>query len=253
MQKAYIFIFLFFALCLNAQDKLFFKNGKIKKGFIVSTSTDVVFYKNYDTSLQTFQIPKSELILVENYKGDVFIYSGKKNKHRNDTSQTKNFKQNAFGMQPFGIMVGRVTFVYERFVKDNSVGFAFPISLTFDPSGKLYSSGIDTSGNAPKRLSGVNFIGGLDVNFYMGKNETSKFFVGPRIRYGTDMFMEGIEAYSAQTQFGWKYGKPDKPFIQHLSFGFGVVRILSSPAGARISSKQSYPWFSMNYRLGIKW
>ena len=253
MQKLYIFIFLLFTLCLNAQDKLFFKNGKIKKGFIVSTSTDVVYFKNSDTSLQIFQIPKSELILVENYKGDVFIYSKKKSRQIKDITQLSTFKQNALGIQPLGIFAGRVTFVYERFTKNNSVGFAFPLSLTFDPSGKLYSSGIDTSGSAVKRLSGVNFIGGVDVNFYMGKNETSKFFVGPRIRYGTDMFMEGIEAYSAQTQFGWKYGKDNKPFIQHLSFGFGVVRILSSPAGARISSKQSYPWFSMNYRLGIKW
>lgn len=253
MQKLYIFIFLFFALCLGAQDKLFFKNGKIQKGYIVSISTDVIYYKNSDTSLQTFQIPKSEIILVENYKGDVFIYSQKKTNHAKDTLQAAAFKQNAIGMQPFGIFFGRVIFVYERFTKNNSVGFVFPLSLTFDPSGKLYSSGIDTSNNAPKRLSGINFIGGLDVNFYIGKNETSKFFVGPRIRYGTDMFMEGIEAYSAQTQFGWKYGKDDKPFIQHLSFGFGVVRILSSPAGARINSKQSYPWFSMNYRLGIKW
>jgi hypothetical protein len=253
MQKLYIFLFLLFAVCLNAQDKLFFKNGKVKKGYIVSTSTDIVYYKNYDTSLQTFQIPKAELLLVENYKGDVFIYSQKKNKPEKDTTQLSVFKQNALSMQPLSVFVGRVTFIYERFTKDNRVGFVFPLSLTFDPSGKLYNSGIDTSINAPKRLSGVNFIGGLDVNFYMGRFDTPKFFVGPRIRYGTDMFMEGIEAYSVQTQFGWKYGKPDKPFIQHFSFGFGVVRILSSPAGARISSKQSYPWFSMNYSLGIKW
>ncbi len=253
MQKLYIFIFLFFALCLNAQDKLFFKDGKIKKGFIVSTSTDIVYYKNSDTSLQTFQIPKSELLLVENYKGDVFIFSKKKNKQSKDTVQIKTFKQNSLRVQPLGVFVGRVTFIYERFTKDNSIGFAFPLSITFDPSGKLYRSGVDTSANAPRRLSGVNFIGGLDVNFYMGRNERSKFFVGPRIRYGTDMFMAGIEGYSAQTQFGWKYGQPDKAFIQHLSFGFGMVRILSSPAGARISPKQSYPWFSMNYSLGIKW
>ncbi|MBA3683454.1 MAG: hypothetical protein H0W73_20155 [Bacteroidetes bacterium] len=253
MQKLYILVFLLFSFCLRAQDKLFLKNGTLKKAFIVSIAVDVVYYKNSDTSLQTFQIPKSELILIENYKGDVFIYSRKKSKQIKDTTQAHVFKQNAICIQPLGIFVGRVTLIYERFTKDNRIGFVFPLSLTFDPSGKLYNSGIDTTNNGPARLSGVNFIGGLDVNFYMGRFNTPKFFVGPRIRYGTDMFMAGIEAYSIQTQFGWKYGKPHKPFIQHLSFGFGMVRILSSPAGARISPKQSYPWFSMNYSLGIKW
>jgi hypothetical protein len=150
-------------------------------------------------------------------------------------------------------MFGRATIVYERFTKDNKVGFVFPLSLTFDPIGTLYNSRIDTSMNSVKRIKGVNFIGGMDVNFYIGKNEHTKFFVGPRIRYGTDMFLRGIEAYSIQTQFGWKIGNPAKASIQHLSFGFGLVRILSSPAGALISPKQSYGWYSLNYRVGIKW
>jgi len=253
MKKTLLFILLLFSFFSKAQDKLFFKNGTLKKVFIVSISPDVVYYKLTDTSLKTFTAPKEDLLLVENYKGDVFIYSKAKRKVKNDTSGTMVVRRNAIGLQPFGLLFGRLTLVYERFTKDNKIGFVFPLSLTFDPSGTIYKPDIDTTGNTPKRLSGVNFIGGLDVNFYLGKNENSKFFAGPRIRYGTDMFLEGIEAYSVQTQFGWKYGKPDKAFVQHLSFGFGMVRILSSPGGARISPKQSYAWFSMNYRLGIKW
>lgn len=252
MRKIYILLFIF-SLSLHAQDKLFFKNGTSKKGFIVSMSSDVVYYKNSDTSVKTQQIPKTELLLVENYKGEVFIFSGEKKTIVAKNADTLVYKRNTIGIQPLGILMGRVTFVYERFTKDNKIGFAFPLSLTFDPIGKLYNPQIDTSINAPQRLSGVNFIGGVDVNFYVGRKINSKFFIGPRIRYGTDMFAEGIEAYTIQTQFGWKYGNPEKAGIQHLSFGFGVVRILSSPAGAVISPKQSYAAFSVNYRIGAKW
>lgn len=252
MKNSYILFFLI-SFALNAQDKLIFKNGEIKKGFIVSIGQDVVFFKNNDTALTTKQIPKSDLILLENYKGDVFIFSETKKDQDLKKTESPVFKRNAIGLQPLAIFFGRATIVYERFTKDNKIGFVFPLSLTFDPIGTLYNSRLDTSINSVKRIKGVNFIGGMDVNFYIGKNENTKFFVGPRIRYGTDMFLRGIEAYSVQTQFGWKIGDPNKTSIQHLSFGFGLVRILSSPAGALISPKQSYAWYSVNYRVGIKW
>lgn len=252
MQKIYI-LFFFLAFGLKAQDKLFYKTGQIKKGYIVSIANDVVYFKNSDSSAITQQILKSDLLLVENYKGDVFIFSTAKKSTLSDKTKQPIGKLNDLGLQPFSILYGRVTLVYERFTKDNKIGFVFPLILTFDPNGNLYHTKIDTNKNSVRRLSGVNFIGGMDVNFYIGRKERAKFFVGPRIRYGTDMFLRGIEAYSIQTQFGWKFGKPNSSFIQHLSIGFGFVRILSSPAGNLISPKQSYAWCSVNYRVGIKW
>ena len=181
MKNSYILFFLL-SFALNAQDKLIFKNGEIKKGFIVSIGQDVIFFKNNDTALNTKQIPKADLILLENYKGDVFIFSEAKKNEELKKSELPVFKRNALGLQPLAIMLGRATIVYERFTKDNKVGFVIPLSLTFDPIGSLYNSRIDTSVNAVKRLKGVNFIGGMDVNFYLGKNENTKFFLGPRIR-----------------------------------------------------------------------
>ena len=250
--KKIVILFFLFSIGLNAQDKIFFKNGKVKKGGIVSIGQNVVFYKDSDTSLKTQQFPKTEILLIENYKGDISIFSNAKKNIETDNTKVPAYKQNVLGMQPFAILFGRVTLVYERLTKDNKIGFIFPFSITFDPSGR-YNSKIDTSKNSVKRLSGVNFMGGLDVNFYIGKKENSKFFIGPRIRYGTDMFLRGIEAYTAQTQFGWRIGKPEKAVVQRLSIGYGFARILSSPSGSLISSKQSYIWFSLNYRVGIKW
>jgi hypothetical protein len=33
----------------------------------------------------------------------------------------------------------------------------------------------------------------------------------------------------------------------------GFIRVISSPAGKLIDPKQSYAWYSLNYRLGVKW
>jgi len=66
------------------------------------------------------------------------------------------------------------------------------------------------------------------------------------------MFLQ-IEAYSLQTQFGLRVGDPTDHISQHISGGIGFVRVLSSPGGNRINPKQSYGWFSINYRIGFNW
>jgi hypothetical protein len=67
------------------------------------------------------------------------------------------------------------------------------------------------------------------------------------------MFLRGIEAYTAQTQLGIKLSDESNWLIQHISVGFGFVRIFSSPAGTLLSTRQLFAWGSINYKLGIKW
>jgi hypothetical protein len=247
-----IVIFFLFSLVLNAQDKLFFSNGNKRVGVLVNMTQDAVFFKNSDTALVE-KINKSDLLLVEDYKGIRYIFSTKTKKLDSLPVMPMSFKRNSFGVQPWDIFVGRATFVYERFTEDHKIGFVVPVSITFDPFGTLYKSAIDTNRTSARRVNGVNVIAGLDVNFYLGKKERRQFFVGPRFRYGTDQFLRGIEGYSLQTQFGWKYEKPASFFVQHFSLGFGFIRILSSPGNRLVDSKQSYGWYSINYRVGIKW
>ena len=252
--RVLIFIFIFSFLTVRAQDKLFFVNGTSQKGFIVSRAQDFIFFKTSDTSgIQ--KISKNDLLLVEDYKGNRYFFSAKsKNENPSPPSTEKTTaSRNILSIQPVAILFGRGTIVYERLSKDSKVGFVIPISITFDPFGSLYNSRIDTNQNSVKRVSGVNFIAGLDFNFYVGRHENFKFFIGLRVRYGTDLFLRDVEGYTIQTQVGWKIGKPDKKFVQHLSVGFGFVRVLSSPAGRLIDPKQSYGWYSLNYRLGLKW
>lgn len=249
-----LFIFFIFSFALKAQDKLFFKDGTSKKGIIISIARDFIYFKTSDTSIVQ-RINKKKLVLMEDYKGNRFLFSNE-NEGRDSINLFRKKPgdiRNIFSIQPIGIFFGRANFVYERLSKDNKIGFVFPLTLTFDPSfGNIFNTLIDTTRNS-RRIKGLNFMTGLDVNFYVGRGERTKFFVGPRIRYGTDVAFLDIEGYTVQTQFGWKISRPDKKIVQHLSFGFGFVRILSSAALRVVDSKQSYAWYSINYRLGIKW
>jgi hypothetical protein len=68
MRITFLFLFvLLFSLKPKAQDKLFFIDGKTKKGMIVSNTKDHLYFKETDTS-KTERIDKSSLILVEDYK-----------------------------------------------------------------------------------------------------------------------------------------------------------------------------------------
>lgn len=251
MQKLVI-IFLFLSLYTKAQDKLFFTDGTVQKGILMSVTKDIIYFKATDTS-EVQAIRKSNLLLAEDYKGVRYVFSKQPTVKESIVSEKKALKRNSIGTQPFGIFTGRATLAYERFTADDRIGFVIPVSLTFDPIGVLYNSQIDSSANSSKRITGVNFITGMDVNFYLGRDNGIKFYLGPRFRYGTDLFLRGIEAYSFQTQFGLRLGESTGGFVQHISIGFGFVRILESPSGSLINPKQSYAWYSINYRLGIRW
>lgn len=237
----------------KAQDKLYFVNGKIKQGIVVSMGAEFIFFRNTDTSAVQ-RIKRNELVMIENYKGVRYLLAPAEGitdslifKHPKVSG-----KRNMFGAQPLGILLGRATFVYEHLNQRGNIGFVIPVSLTFDPIGSLYKN-TDTGSKALKHISGINFISGADINFYLGESEYTRFFIGPRFRYGTDVFLRNLEGYSLQTQFGWKIGDPGGKSVQHFSVGFGFARIVTAASSRVANPKHSYGWFSINYRIGFKW
>jgi len=246
-----IYIFIFFVVCLNAQDKLYFKNATLKKCYLITITKDKVYYKNFDTSATSLQANKSDLVMLETYNGIRYLFfEEEKLKIKTDSIKPK---QNNLGLQPFNFLIGRFTFNYERLTNDAKIGFMIPFSITYNPFESIYKSQMNSTNFNYNAKRGTNIITGLDINFYIGNKQNSQFFMGPRFRYGTDLFITNIEAYSLQTQFGYKYQNPKHNFVQHLSLGFGFARILSLSGNNRINSKQSYVWYSLNYRLSIKW
>src|SRR5690606_42028375 len=143
-----------------------------------------------------------------------------------------------------GLVWGVAPINYERLSKDAKIGVSIPSVLTFDPSGVLYNSDLDTSQNALPKIKGVSYITGADIHFYIGKRDRPKFFIGPRFRYGTDLFLRKSSGYSLQTELGWILKPEDmrKGYTQFFSVGFGFVRLITAPNGILVDPKQSYGW-----------
>jgi len=250
MQK-FLWIFILMASFVSAQDKIIFRNGTSKKGIITTVTKDYVYFKLSDTSAIE-KIRKSKIIFMEDYRGTRYLLS------ENDTAQNSTTRssneglrlRNSLSIQPMALLFGRLNLSYERLSKDGKIGIVIPLILTYDPSfGNVFTA--DSSFNSV-HIKGVSYITGIDVNYYFGKRDGIKLFLGPRIRYGTDMAFFNTEAYSIQTQIGIKVGRAETRVVQHLSVGYGFVRIISSNY-LKYDVKQSHMWFSLNYRLGIKW
>jgi hypothetical protein len=251
MTRALWCLLLLAGLSARSQDRLYFRDGTVKTGILVSVAREHVYFRASDTS-QVTRLDKNELVVIEQQNGARYLFSKKsKKEEKPQTAPVPAGKRHSLSIAPLEIFAGRATFIFEQLTKDGRIGIAIPVSLTFDPFGPIYALPIDTVNFS--RITGVNFITGADLNIYIGKKPNATFFLGPRLRYGTDVFLSNITGFSYQTQLGWRFGRPGSRFVSHLSVGYGFVRIFNSPAGPLIDSNQSYGWYSLNYRLGVRW
>jgi hypothetical protein len=173
------------------------------------------------------------------------------------------------------LLFGRLTVSYERLLANKSIGIKIPFSLTYDGLGALAefssnnsnasntntstSTNTNTSTtsnnttNAPvQRNRGTGFITGIDVNYYHDLKPQLKYFFGPRIRYGTDMTLGGIEGLTFQIQNGI-FKSSGKRMTSTLGFGIGFFKLSEKYASrGGFDSKQVYPWGSFTWRLGFR-
>lgn len=165
------------------------------------------------------------------------------------------------------LLFGRLTVSYERLLANKSIGILIPVSLTYDGLGALaefsannsnnnsINSGTNTSNTttAPvrKRNVGTGVIAGVDVNYYYDLKPRLKYFFGPRVRYGTDMTLGGIEGLTVQIQNGI-FSSRGKNRVSALSFGFGFFKLSDRYSRSGLDTKQVYPWASFTWRLGFR-
>ena len=165
----------------------------------------------------------------------------------------KKFKDNIIGWQPIDIVWGRLTFTYEHLFMEKRMGIAIPFSLTYDPRVLIPNSSNDTIVNTREKVRhNVGFITGLDLNYYYETRSHTKFFFGPRFRYGTDVNLSNITAYTVQFQNGFLLCDAKGKMATTFALGFGFARIISTPFSSRFNPKQSYPWMSFTLRLGFR-
>lgn len=269
--KKNIFVFLLLCLATNifAQDKLVLKSGQKINCRIISLNPSTIEYKDSTSTETIFVIEKSEVLMAEYKSGGIYIFGSETPANNNKPAKTKaekdlerkaairekekNFKNNIYGFQPVDIIWGRLTFTFERLLMEKRIGIAIPFSLTYDPRILMQSSSGDTIVNTREKIRyNTGVITGLDLNYYYETKSHTKFFFGPRFRYGTDVNLANITAYTVQFQNGFLLCDSKGRMASTLAFGFGFARIISAPFSSPYNAKQSYPWASFTLRVGIR-
>lgn len=249
----------------RSQDRIYFKDGKVVKGKIMSIAENTLSYKDSVSADLIKTVPKKELVLAEYKNGSVFIFGNeseisKLQPNYNETRQQRKERKmkewkdyesglsdNVLGFYLPEIALGRLTVSYERFFFGKTIGVMVPASLTYNVFANTTNP--DSATNAYNNRKGVNFITGLDVNFYTDLKPGLKYSVGPRFRYGTDMLLGGITGYTGQIQNGIFRSRGER-FVNSLTIGFGFFKPTSNVAN--YNSNQVYPWGSINWRLGFR-
>ena len=270
-------VYIFFVLfCIEAntalsQDKLFFRNGSSLTCKVVSINEHTISYRDTLENSSITSIAKTQLILAE-IKGEVFVFGSEKqaNELSANTNETwqqrqdrrmKDWKKqedslsnNILGFYLPVILLGRLGVSYERLFANKSIGIKIPLILSYNtfaylPTTNSSSSNGNTT-NTPNK--GVGFITGIDVNFYHDIKPQMKYYFGPRIRYGTDMLLGGIEGLTAQIQNGI-FRSSGKRFTNTFGVGFGFFKLSRKYSNlSGYTENQVYPSYSITWRLGFR-
>lgn len=269
MKQSYNIVLLFLLLSgsfVMAQDKVVLKDGRKLKCKIVSINPSTITYKDSATAENMITIPKNDVLMAEFRSGSVYVFGNSnattpitspsnnlsKNKKEMMREKERTFSDNIIGVQIPDIFFGRLTLSYERLFLDKTMGITIPISLTYDPRILYKGFSTDTSNGASVVRRNVSYVTGLDLNYYFETRSHTKFFVGPRFRYGTDVFISNVTAYSVQFQNGFLFCSSNGKMASTFAIGFGFARILAIPGGGGINPNQSYPWASFTFRLGFR-
>jgi hypothetical protein len=276
----------------RAQDKLFLRNGSVLYCKIAAISDTMISYSDTVTNAPVVAISTKGVLLVEYRSGEVYIFGKEKEKKFEVVSmmpeetreQRKERKLKEWrekeALLPNGILgfyipeiaLGRLTVSYERLFANKSMGIKIPVSLTYDGLGALNEASANSSSStnstsstntnsstsnnnttsANKRTRGTGFITGIDVNYYHDLKPQLKYYFGPRIRYGTDMTLGGIEGITVQLQNGIMKSR-GKRFTSTLGFGIGFFKLSEKYSRyGGYEPNQVYPWASFTWRLGFR-
>jgi hypothetical protein len=279
MKYTFHILFVFFAFVagsLYSQDQLFFRKGTSIACKIVAISEKTITYRDTVPGASLITVPKADVILAEYKTGEVYIFSSenplvpppevmetreqrKERKMNEWKAKEQELSDNILGFYIPDLFFGRFTVSYERLLANKSVGIKVPLSLTYDLLGALAEASANstsvnngTTVSSPvTRTKGVNFITGVDVSYYYDLKPALKYYFGPRIRYGTDQTLGGVEGLSFQLQNGL-FKSNGKKMTSTIGIGFGFVKILSFGTPTTRDPKQVYPWGSFTWRLGFR-
>ena len=277
--RTYLHIILFFILMGSlsySQDQLFLRKGATIKCKIMAVSEKTITYRDTAANSQLITIPKGDVILAEYKTGVIYIFSSenpiaqqpevfetrdqrKERKMKEWKTKEHTLSDNILGFYIPDLILGRFTMSFERLIANKTIGITIPLSLTYDSFGALASASANSNSvnsgstvSSPiRRTKGLGFIAGVDVNYYYDLKPELKYYFGPRIRYGTDMVLGGINGLTFQLQNGI-FKSRGQNFTSSFGFGVGFVKLTGSNTVRSRDPKQVYPWASFTWRLGFR-
>jgi len=273
-------ILLVFSFRGFSQDKLFLKNGTQVKCKIVAISENTISYRDTLPDAILVTLPKADVLIAEYKSGGVYIFGNTANQfqvvnntYNNETREQRKERKmkewkateqtlsnNILGFYIPELVLGRFTVSYERLFANKSMGIKIPASLTYNPLASAESSTSNSSStnttsssnNGVDPQKGVGFITGIDINYYHDLKPELKYYFGPRVRYGTDMILGGIEGLTVQLQNGI-FRSRGKRFTSTLGVGFGFFKLSDKYSNyPGYEPKQVYPWASFTWRMGFR-
>jgi hypothetical protein len=268
----YILFFVLYSTDVVSQDKLFLRKDSVIHCRIVSISGADITYRDSVLSKIKF-IKKYKVLIAEYSTGEVHVFSDLREDNFSDSTKAPEsgrekgerllrewkkkeagYANYLIGFYPSDVLVGRLTLAYERLFANKTIGVNVPFSLTYNPNRTLRylttgSSAPSNTNNAQNSPSGVGFISGLDVNYYYDIEPETKYYFGPRLRYGTDVLLGNIEGVTFQIQNGIML-LSDANFTTNVGFGIGFFKLSSRYSGLSLADrKQAYPWMSITWRI----
>lgn len=273
-------ILFFVSIKTFSQDKLFFTNGTYLKCKIIAISENTITYRDTIDESPLMTVLKRDVLIAEYKSGAVYIFDKRKNEDtlkspdeviaEIEENELKDWKKeeetlsnSILGFYIPSLVLGRLTVSYEKLFAKKSMGITIPLSLTYDPfvainttssssSTNTNSSSSSNSNNNREPTRGVGFITGVDVNYYYDIKPQVKYYFGPRIRYGTDMILGGIEGLTIQLQNGI-FKSDGKHLTNTLGFGVGFFKLSAKYANyPGYEPRQVYPWMSFTWRIGFR-
>lgn len=258
----------------------------IPNSAIITLSKNDVLLTEYKTgTIYLFSKPQATINTISFNKTNLATPEIIETREQRKERKMKEWKEqeillsnNILGFYLPEFFLGRLTISYERLFANKSMGVKIPFSLTYDSFGALgeFSSNSSTSSSSSssststngssngstnnsttnnssvKRTRGTGFITGIDVNYYYDLKPQLKYYFGPRIRYGTDMVLGGIEGLTFQLQNGI-FKSNGKKMTSTLGFGIGFFKLSQKYVNyAGYEPKQVYPWASFTWRLGFR-
>ncbi|MCF8369400.1 MAG: hypothetical protein K9G76_10190 [Bacteroidales bacterium] len=214
---------LLFSLCSAAlgQDKIFFKDGKIKEAKVIEISSSRIKFKDFHFLTGPMYIAKTsevDKIIFENGQEKIISRAFL------NSMNTMSLGRNILSYHMFDVLYAEFTVSYERISRNQKFGFLIPYSVGFNPSRERQEA------YSPNIYSGFGF------HYYPQKQKRWSFFIGPEIILGIASrevhYYDYHNPPSYNKKYNYVYAKswlnngfhymPTENFCVSGVFGFGV-------------------------------